>query len=59
LVGFIPYVDGIRFEKQNNNGVDRPNDSRPRYCDESIMFYSVDVFVKNPTPYNPIKIGLS
>lgn len=59
LVGFIPYVDGIRFKKQNNDGTNRPNDSRPRYCDESIMFYSVDVFVKNPTPYNPIKIGLS
>ena len=58
LVGFMPYVDGIRFCK-TNNGSGYYNTSNNYSINRPAIFYSIDVFVKTPTPYNPIKIGLS
>ena len=53
LVGFVPYVDGIRFCRINSNRTEQYLVGNPT------IVYAIDLFVKTPTPYSPIKIGLS
>ena len=53
LVGFVPYVDGIRFCRTNSSRYEQYLVGNPT------IIYAIDLFVKTPTPYSPIKIGLS
>lgn len=55
VVGFIPYIDGIRFCKNNNDSSSNYNNLN----NATVVFYAIDLFVKTPTPYNPIKIALT
>lgn len=49
-LGFIPFVQSIRIERQNIDS------NEPR---DNIMFFGIDIFEKCFTPYNPIKIALT
>lgn len=50
MVGFIPYVKTVRFVKKTAYG---------DYRNRSANFYGIDIYQKNSTPYNPIKIALT